>query len=72
MAGVNKQYNLQDSKGTLILDSNLGMGMDYIDLDTRTKTSTIVKGAIKNRIDREARAEEQRVLYVAMTRAREN
>ncbi len=71
MAGVNKQYNLQDSKGTLILDSNLGMGMDYIDLDTRTKTSTIVKGAIKNRIDREARAEEQRVLYVAMTRARE-
>ena len=71
IASMDKDYNLQDSKGTLILDSNLGMGMDYVDLKTRTKTKTIVKNAIKNRIDRETRAEEQRVLYVAMTRARE-
>ncbi|SDM54124.1 helicase-exonuclease AddAB subunit AddA [Lachnospira pectinoschiza] len=71
MAAMDKGYNLTDSKGTLILDSNLGMGMDYVELETRTKTKTIVKSAIKNRIDREARAEEQRVLYVAMTRARE-
>ena len=71
MAAMNKQYNFSDSKGTLILDSNLGMGMDYVDLETRTKTKSIIKSAIKNRIDGEARAEEQRVLYVAMTRARE-
>ena len=49
----------------------LGIGADYVNLDRKTKTSTIIKGAIARKIVRDGISEEERVLYVAMTRARE-
>ena len=47
------------------------LGADYVNLDRKTKTSTIIKGAIARKIVRDGISEEERVLYVAMTRARE-
>ncbi len=71
VAGLNKQINKTDARNRLVIDQELGIGTDYVNLDKHTKTSTIIKGAIARKILRDSIAEEERVLYVAMTRARE-
>ncbi|MGN0317474.1 MAG: helicase-exonuclease AddAB subunit AddA [Lachnospira sp.] len=71
LAGMHKEINQRDKSGGVIIDQSLGIGADYINLEKRTKSSTIIKNAIADNIGRETIAEEQRVLYVAMTRARE-
>lgn len=71
MAGLNKQINKMDARNRLVIDQELGIGTDYVNLDNHTKTSTIIKGAIARKILRDSISEEERVLYVAMTRARE-
>ena len=60
-----------DATAPVLVDQNLGIAVDYVDLERRTKTPTIIKGAMARRIVRESIAEEERLLYVAMTRARE-
>lgn len=72
MAGLNKQINKMDARNRLVIDQELGIGTDYVNLDKHTKTSTIIKGAVARKILRDSISEEERVLYVAMTRAREN
>ena len=71
MAGLNKQINKMDARNRLVIDQELGIGTDYVNLDKHTKTSTIIKGAVARKILRDSISEEERVLYVAMTRARE-
>ncbi len=71
IAGLNKQINKSDARNRFVIDQELGIGTDYVNLDKHTKTSTIIKGAISRKILRDSIAEEERVLYVAMTRARE-
>ena len=71
LAGIGKPFNKQDIRGKLIIDSDLGIGTDYLDLELRTKTSTLKKNVLKRKMDLDNLGEELRVLYVAMTRARE-
>ncbi len=71
VAGTGKQFNMQDTKKSLVLHSELGVGADSIDAVARTKTPTLLKKMIQRQEAREATAEEIRVLYVAMTRAKE-
>ena len=71
VAGLNKQINKMDARSRIVIDKELGIGADYVNLDRKTKTSTIIKGAIARKIVRDGISEEERVLYVAMTRARE-
>ena len=71
LAGAHKSINFMDATAPVLVDQNLGIAVDYVDLDRRTKTPTIIKGAMARRIVRESIAEEERLLYVAMTRARE-
>ncbi|MDD5847800.1 MAG: helicase-exonuclease AddAB subunit AddA [Firmicutes bacterium] len=72
VAGLASRYSFsRDTKGRLILDSDLGLGADYVDLDTRSAAPTLRKNAVAAKIRRDSLGEELRVLYVAMTRAKE-
>ena len=73
VAGMGKQhsYKNHDTKGTFICDNDWGIGMDGWDPGVRAKYSTIRKEAVADKIRRESLGEELRVLYVAMTRAKE-
>ena len=70
-AGLGKRFNTQDTRGSIVLHPELGVGMDAVDLDRRTRTPTFLKKIIQEEAALENLAEELRVLYVAMTRAKE-
>ena len=71
VTGLTKQFNQQDTRQSIILHSDLGAGIDMVDVNFRTKAPTILKKVIQQRVQKESIAEELRVLYVAMTRAKE-
>ena len=71
LAGMGKKFNKQDLYGKILIDPDLGIATDYLDLDLRVKTSTLKKNVLRRRLELEALGEELRVLYVAMTRAKE-
>lgn len=71
VAGMSKQFNTQDTKGSVILHPDWGAGLDLIDLKRRTKTPTFLKKMIREETVLENLAEEMRILYVALTRAKE-
>ena len=71
LSGCGKQFNSSDTRGSLVIHPDLGIGTDYIDYEERVKTATLYKKAIASRLKEEVLGEELRVLYVALTRARE-
>ncbi len=71
LAGMGKKFNYRDSYGTLLLDADMGAASDWLDLELRTKTPTLKKQVLKRRAELETMGEELRILYVAMTRAKE-
>ena len=71
VAGMGKQFNTQDTKGSVLLHPDWGAGLDLIDLKRRTKTPTFLKKMIREETILENLAEEMRILYVALTRAKE-
>ena len=72
LANTNKQFNKQDIRNdTILLHHTLGIGAKYIDYDMQVKYDTLARQAVKSTIEIENLAEEMRVLYVALTRAKE-
>ena len=71
LAGMGKKFNKQDIYRRILIDPDLGIGTDYLDLDLRVKTATLKKNVLRRRLELESLGEELRVLYVAMTRAKE-
>lgn len=71
VAGMNKKFNKMDITREVVVHPELGIGVDCIDLEKRTKTPTFLKKAIQREVQLENIGEELRVLYVAMTRAKE-
>ena len=71
VSGLGKRFNKDDVKAKVIVHPELGMGMDYIDINKRFSNNTLTKTAFKIKIKDELLSEELRVLYVALTRARE-
>ena len=71
LAGLGKRFNKQDAYGQILLDADLGAAADFLDLELRVKAPTLKKQALKRRMELETMGEELRVLYVAMTRAKE-
>lgn len=71
LAGMGKKFNQRDAYGTLLLDADMGAAADWLDLKLRTKTPTLKKQVLKRRMELETMGEELRILYVAMTRAKE-
>lgn len=71
VSGMGKNFNKQDTRSKMVLHPELGIGLDYMDGKKRIKSPTIAKKAIAKQIDLENLGEELRVLYVALTRAKE-
>ena len=71
LAGMGKRFNKQDAYGQILMDADLGLGTDCLDLTNRLRIPTLKKQALKRRMELESMGEELRVLYVAMTRAKE-
>ena len=71
VSGCGKKFNLMDTTRNILFHHELGLGPDYVDYDRRITYSTLAKQALKSRITNETLSEEMRILYVALTRARE-
>lgn len=66
-----KQFYTKDLNKPVLLHQKLGIGADFIDCENRFKYPTFLKRAIREQLRYELLSEELRVLYVALTRARE-
>ena len=71
VAGMGKRFNMMDITGNLIIHPEWGVGIDTVDLERRTKIPTLLKKVIQQEVKLETLGEELRVLYVALTRAKE-
>ena len=71
VAGMSKRFNMQDITGSIVIHPDLGIGLDAVDLAYRTKVPTFLKKVIQKKVQLENLGEELRVLYVALTRAKE-
>lgn len=71
LCGMEKKMNRMDMRDRLIIHSKLGLGPEFVDTTLRVKSPTLLKKIIAKQMNEEMIAEELRVLYVAMTRARE-
>ena len=71
LADTAKPFNLQDSRETALCHKELGLGLQHYDKAHHARWPGLYWIALKAAIQRESRAEEARLLYVAMTRARD-
>ncbi len=70
-AGMGKRFNQQDANARLLLHPDLGLGADAIYPKERVRVSTAIRQIIRQKTLTENLGEELRVLYVALTRAKE-
>lgn len=71
VGGMNKEFNFRDLRSTYMLDKDLGFATKFIDPVKRITYPTLYYIALQQHALRKLLAEEMRVLYVAMTRAKE-
>lgn len=71
VSGMSKSFNNQDARSKMVLHLDMGLGPDCVDYKTRTKMPSLIKKTIQKRNVLENLGEELRVLYVALTRAKE-
>ena len=71
VAGMGKGFNLQDARSAVVLHARLGVGLDAVDMENRTRCPSIIKKIIQREEVLDTLGEELRVLYVAFTRAKE-
>lgn len=71
VAGLGRQFNMMDLNNDVLMHKELGLGPQIVNTETRVAYPSLLKTLIKNRLRNESLAEEMRVLYVALTRARE-
>ena len=71
LSGTARKFNTRDMSNPIILHQDLGFGADIIDTEKRIYYSSMPKLALKLKTKQETLSEEMRILYVALTRARE-
>ena len=69
ICGLERQFNESDAKATILFHPELGLGPKRTDRKRMVRYTTIARDAVALRLRRQLRAEEMRLLYVAMTRA---
>ena len=71
ISGVSSRFNLRNSTSNFIFNKDIGVLSKDVDLREKTKKKTVIQKAVSE-LEREKNIEEEiRVLYVAMTRAKE-
>lgn len=71
IARTDKKFNQRDLNDDILLHQDIGFGPQYINYERKIEYTTAAKEAIKIKIKDESIAEEMRILYVALTRAKE-
>jgi ATP-dependent helicase/nuclease subunit A len=71
LADLAKKFNKEDSRKPLLIHKELGVGPKKLDLARRIEYPTLARLGVAAKIADETLSEEMRVLYVAMTRAKE-
>lgn len=71
LSAMGKEFNTQDTNSSLVMHKELGIGMDAVNPVTNRKARVLYKKYLSDVLRQETKAEEQRILYVAMTRAKE-
>ena len=71
LADLNRSFNRQDLDRPVLVHPQLGVGAERVEVERRLRYDTVSKTALALTLEREAKAEELRILYVAMTRAQE-
>lgn len=71
VSGLAKRFNMQDIHSPVLLDIDWGIGTDMIDPEARIKAKTISKNMLAAKCKLDSLGEELRILYVALTRAKE-
>jgi ATP-dependent helicase/nuclease subunit A len=69
---LGKAINLSDCQGAVLFDRELGLGMSVVDDEKQARYPSLASTLVQERLRRQSLAEELRVLYVAMTRAKEH
>ena len=71
LCGLSRGFNQESVRAQVLCDKDLGLGLSCVDSGLRVRYPTVAKRAIAVKMQRESISEELRVLYVAMTRARD-
>ena len=71
LCNLGRKFNQEDLRGQILCDKQLGLGLSVADPVTRTRYPSVSKRAIATKMAAQSVSEEMRVLYVAMTRARD-
>lgn len=71
LGGMGKSFNHMDAREKILFHPDYGIGPECIDTMLRTKIPTLLKRVIARKLVLDNLAEELRVLYVALTRAKE-
>ena len=71
LANLGREFNRESLRGQILCDRELGLGLSIADAGSRVRYPSVAKRAIGAKMSRESLSEEMRVLYVAMTRARD-
>ena len=70
-SAMSKNFNTMDFKKDMLYHYELGFGPQLVDIDRRISYPSIAKEALKYKMNLENLSEEMRILYVALTRAKE-
>lgn len=71
LINTTNEFNFESTYENVMFNKNLGVGIDYFDIANRTQIETIASEGMKYLEKRKLVEEQQRVLYVALTRAKE-
>ena len=71
VCGLSRSFNRESTRAQVLCDQMLGLGLAAVDEKNRVRYPTIAKRAIASKITADSLSEEMRVLYVALTRARD-
>ena len=71
VSGLGKKFNMMDVNKAFLMDMDMGLGTDYVNIKERYRVKNLRRTGLMLKLREETLAEELRVLYVALTRARE-
>ncbi|QVK17226.1 helicase-exonuclease AddAB subunit AddA [Mycoplasmatota bacterium] len=71
ITNLSKKYNTEDEVSQVLFEKDLGIAFSYLDIENRVKYETLYECLIKDKLRHQMLAEELRLLYVALTRAKE-
>lgn len=71
LCDTDHQFNTNDLADRVLVHPELGLGPEAVDRESMVRYPTLARRAIKLRLERETKSEEMRLLYVALTRAKE-